>query len=110
MAEEIPLSSDPFYDQRAVLDGREFLLKFQYNERIDRWDLSISSETDIILRSSIRLVLDFPLIRKRTRDDLPAGQLEVQAKSLGLGAVTLQAVQNRQVALIYIPISEVEGI
>ena len=108
MSDQIPLSSDTFYDQRVVLDGQEFVRNFTYNQRIDSWYLDILSEAEELLEAGIKLVTDFPLLRKRSNPALPPGELVVQRLSLDVSNVTLEVIENLRVALFYVTEEELE--
>lgn len=73
---EIPVSKDvPNYTQRVTLDGREYLLGFDWNDREQRWYLSISTVDETPLAMGIKVIANWPLLRKFTDDRLPPGVL-----------------------------------
>jgi hypothetical protein len=68
----------PFYTQRTRLDGREYLLRFSWNEREERWYLAIADEAEVVLVLGIKLVANWPLTRFYKFDPrLPPGELMV---------------------------------
>ena len=56
------------YSQRTVLDGREYLLTFRWNQREAKWYLSIADSEEAPIVSGVKVVLNFPLITNRVRD------------------------------------------
>jgi hypothetical protein len=53
----IPTETDvPLYEQRVTLDGRDYLLLFDYNQRNDRYYLTISAVDGAILSRGHKLV------------------------------------------------------
>lgn len=73
---EIPLSLDtPLYTERVTLDGREYLLRFDWNGREGRWYLSIGTITEVWIRRGIKVVANWPLTRKSVDLRLPPGHL-----------------------------------
>lgn len=47
----IPTDTEPFYTQRVTIEGSEYLLKFDYSSREDRWYLSVATiDEDFIVR------------------------------------------------------------
>ncbi len=65
----------PNYVQRTTLDGREFLLRFLHNQREDTWYMSILNTEEAIIKAGIKIVVDWPLIRKFRYDvRMPPGE------------------------------------
>lgn len=72
------VQGEPYYSQRTRLDGREYNLHFAWNQREERWYLSLHDETDAPLVSSIKLVTNWPLLRFWRFDPrVPPGELMV---------------------------------
>jgi hypothetical protein len=77
-AQLIPTSSAPYYTQKTKLDGRDFVLRFSYNQRIERWYLSIYDDEDTPLRLGLKLIANWELLQHYRYDDrLPPGELWV---------------------------------
>ena len=73
---EIPIIADvPLFEIRTTLDGREFLLLFDWNDRESRWYLSIESINHEQLARGIKLLSNRPLLRKKVDPRLPSGSL-----------------------------------
>lgn len=68
----------PYFKQKTRLDGRDYLLYFAYNERAERYSLSIHDESDEPLLEGLWLVALWPLLRHYRSDPrLPPGELWV---------------------------------
>lgn len=52
------------YDQRVELDGEEYLLRFRWNSRIDRWFLSIDGLDGVPRLTGAAVSLGIPLNRR----------------------------------------------
>lgn len=75
----IPTLSDPYYTIRVRLEERNFLLKFLYSPRQERYYLSLYNGDDgTPLVCGLKLVTNLPLLRfYKHRDGMPAGDLLV---------------------------------
>lgn len=80
----IPTYSNADYYSRTTLDGRDFNLRFQWNQYESRWALSIFDETgDVLLAGGLKLVCNVPLLRAYHYDErLPPGELVVVDQTL----------------------------
>ena len=66
----------PYFTQKTRLDGRDFLLRFAYNERAERFSLSIFDESEQPVLLGLLLVANWPLLRHYRADArLPPGEL-----------------------------------
>lgn len=73
---EIPIIADvPLFEIRTTLNGREYLLIFDWHDRESRWYLSIESIDREPLARGIKLLSNRPLLRKRVDPRLPPGAL-----------------------------------
>ncbi len=69
-------SSDPFQSFKARLDGRDYLLSLAYNQREDRWYLSIADDEGNPIVSGIKVLANYPLLfRHRYNPAIPPGDL-----------------------------------
>lgn len=65
MALEIPFqTSSPHYTQQTELDGKTYTLEFEYIEREDFWMLHIGDQDGSPLVCGIKLMADWPLLRR----------------------------------------------
>jgi hypothetical protein len=73
---EIPVSIDtPLYSQRVTLDGIEYLFQFDWNDRENRWYFSLFLIDGTPLATGIKIVANWPLLRRFTGETIPAGVL-----------------------------------
>ena len=74
----IPTDSDPYYSIRSRLDGKDYGLSFAWNDREERWYLSIYDDADNLLLAGIKLIANWPLLRNYHADpNVPPGELMV---------------------------------
>lgn len=73
------LQGRPFFRERTVLDGREYVLDFRWSQRAERWWLDIRAANGDLLAGAIKLVLHQPVIRplRGSAAGLPPGELVV---------------------------------
>jgi hypothetical protein len=70
---------EPFHSSKVRLEGRDFVFRLAWNQREERWYLSILDESGGNLAMGIKLVCDVELLRSRraAQPTLPPGQLAV---------------------------------
>jgi hypothetical protein len=74
----IPTSANPYYSERVKLDGRDYLLRFSYNEREERWYLSLYDDAEDPLILGIKLLTNWELLQHYHADPrVPPGELWV---------------------------------
>lgn len=106
MAEVINTSTElSSYTQRTILDGREYLLTFQWNQREEKWYLSIADQDGDPLGQGIKVVANFPLNRALTDIRSPPGILYAMDRT-GQGCDPLLRELGDRVLLIYITEAE----
>ena len=67
-----------YYTQRTRLDGREYNLRFAWNQGAERWTLDILDSEDTPIVVGIKLVTNWPLLRAYQYDArVPQGDLRV---------------------------------
>lgn len=74
----IPTSTDPklgHYDERVRLEGQDYILGFDWNERDASWYLTLSTADGTVLARSIKIVLEYPLLRRLVDKRVPPGEL-----------------------------------
>lgn len=69
------------YVQTTSLDGRDYILRFLFNRRDQRWRISVLDQDESPIRFGVKVVADSPLLRRETDDRRPKGIL--LAKDLG---------------------------
>lgn len=74
----VPTFENPFYDQITSLEGTDYLLTFQYNQREECWYLSISNAAGVLQVAGLKLVQGWPLLGGRFAGrEIPPGELIV---------------------------------
>lgn len=75
----IPCTPDgtAHWTQRTALDGADFGLAFDWNQRDGHWRLSISDASGVAIRSGIVLVVNEMLLRGVVDARRPPGELAV---------------------------------
>lgn len=75
---DIPTRGDhPDYTQRTSLDGRDFILRFLWHPREERWYLYLHDSAEVLL-VSVKLVCDVNLLLPAQWDPrIPQGTLRV---------------------------------
>jgi hypothetical protein len=68
-------SADGNFFFRVTLDGNEYQIYFKYNEREDAWYLDLSDANGTVIRSGMKLVVNFPLLRTCMSSARPPGEL-----------------------------------
>lgn len=77
----IPTSSDPYSVQRTDLEGREYILQFDWSTRESVWYMTIYDSSGSPLASGIKLVCNWPLTYRLPNPALPPGDLMVSTKT-----------------------------
>lgn len=62
---------------RTRLDGSDYVLTFQWNQRLGRWSMDIADQDSDPIASGIVLVADFPLLSLVTDERAPPGTLAI---------------------------------
>lgn len=74
----ISTREDPYYQQRTRLDGRDYVLSFAYNEREQRWYLSLADEAEAPIATGLKLITHVELLHVYRYDPrTPPGALMV---------------------------------
>lgn len=72
---EIPVPVGRFDAEiQIALDGVTYGMRFRYNTRMDAWFLDLSDEEGVPILSGRRIVVDWPLLERRSRA-VPPGHL-----------------------------------
>lgn len=73
---EIPIDTQqPDHRFYLELERVVYLFHFRLNSRSNRWMMSLYSESGDLLAGGIPLVINFPLIGRFKREDLPPGEI-----------------------------------
>lgn len=105
----IPTSTtESQYSQTTTLEGRDYELTFSWFERGDRWYLDIASD-GVTLLAGLKIVADWPLLRLRTSELLPPGEL-IALDMTGNGRDPNLRDLGERVKLFYIESEDLEAL
>jgi len=94
----------PLFSQRITLDGIEYLFQFAWNDREQRWYVSISDINDNPLAMGLKIVANVPLLRRFTNPSLPQGDLIACDLSNQFGEPPLYTELGVRVRMFYFPV------
>jgi hypothetical protein len=101
---EVPVAVDvPLYTMRVVLDEREYEIRMDWNGREGRWYLGINTVEGRSLYHGVKVVADWPLLRRLVDPEAPRGML-VARDFAGSGEPPGFGDLGRRVRLLYFPI------
>lgn len=102
----LPTATDrAHYSQRVTLSGRDYTLVFRYNQRTERYLLTLQDAEENTIVAGITIVSNWPLLRwYRYKPELPAGELIAQDLS-GDGSPPKygELGEGKRVELTYFP-------
>lgn len=76
----------PYHSLRTRLDGRDYTLRFAWNQREERWYLTILDDEDTVLLAGLKLIANWPLLRHYHSDPrVPPGELAAMDLTEGGG-------------------------
>lgn len=97
---------DPHYEARYTLSGRVYVFRFAHNARLDRWYLSVFTESEQVVATNRKLVVGVrDLLDRVTNGTKPPGRLLVVPTSAGIDSPRL-ADMGDEYALIYLDPAE----
>jgi hypothetical protein len=103
------------YVQRTSLDGREYQLTFQWNQRESKWYLDIRDQDGDDIVVGIKLVANFSLVARVADARIPPGMLIASDLTVvpGDGKTSydpgLRELGTR-VVLLYYPVADIEAL
>lgn len=105
-------AQDAYTSQRTRLDGRDYLLRFSFNEREERWYLSLFDEDELPILEGLKLVCSQPLLQAyRSNPDVPRGELVVMDLTDDNSPPTLDELgEGKRCELLYITAEELEAL
>jgi hypothetical protein len=105
----IPTLNDgtPDYVMRVRLDGAQYILRFLYNTRLDRWSFSIADSNGDDLLGATAIVANWPLTRFYKWDPrMPPGDfMAIDQTTDGSPPGFLELAPTARVRLVYFPVS-----
>ncbi len=87
------------------IDGKEYGLRFTYNEKYDYWSFGLYDENDNPIIAMTRIVPNFPILHYYTDSNIPDGIFGCVSDSKTVGRY---AFVNKTAEFIYIPNIELE--
>ena len=66
-------SGVPLFDTRVILDGRDYILRFDWHGREERWYFDVLDAAGNVITAGIKIIPNFPLYDRETREDAPPG-------------------------------------
>ncbi len=89
-----------------TIDGKEYTLRFTYNEKYDYWSFVLYSVSGEPIIAMTRIVPNFPLCHYYTYTEMPDGVFGCISDKETVGRY---AFKDKTAEFIYIPRSEMEG-
>jgi len=95
----LPANPEPFFDQRVILDGREFLFRFWWLGRCERWSCSLFDASEEPISEGWLMVTGLPFTYRIKDERAPKGEIILMGKvpdtleSLGDGSCSLCYVE-----------------
>lgn len=65
----------PWYSMTVTLDGQSYGLEMAYNNRADRWALTLSNASQEAIVSNLPVLIDRPLFAPYKHLDVPPGAM-----------------------------------
>lgn len=87
------------------IDGKEYLIRFTYNEKFDFWSFGLYSTEETPIIAMTRIVPNFPIFHYYTYTEIPEGIFGCVSENERIGR---QAFNDQTAEFIYIPTIELE--
>lgn len=87
------------------IDGKEYNLRFTYNEKYDYWSFGLYDEGEEPIIAMTRIVPDFPIFHYYTDSDIPDGIFGCLSD---IDTVGRNAFKDLTAEFVYIPNVELE--
>jgi hypothetical protein len=102
-------TEDPFQKQNVNLDGVDFIVSLSFNQREERWYLSIADDEGTPLISGLKLLANYRLLfRHRYNTKLPAGEImAIDTTPDGSPPTLLELGAGKRCVLTYLDAAEV---
>jgi len=100
----------PYSSQRTRLDGRDYVLRFAYNEREARWSLDVLDDEESPIIIGLKLVANWSLLHPHRYDPrCPLGELVVaDITGDGTPPTLLELGEAKRCELLYFTRAELE--
>lgn len=100
---EVPDMNDSI--SALSIDGKEYGLRFTYNEKYDYWSFGLYDEDNEPIIAMTRIVPNFPVFHFYTYTDIPDGIFGCLSDAETVGRY---AFVNKTAEFVYIPNAELE--
>lgn len=100
---EVPDMNDSI--STLSIDGKEYGLRFTYNEKYDFWSFGLYNEDNVPIIAMTRIVPNFPIFHFYTDTDIPDGIFGCLSDCEEVGRY---AFVNKTAEFVYIPNVELE--
>jgi hypothetical protein len=90
---------------RLSIDGKEYGLRFTYNEKYDYWNFGLYDWNNNPIIAGVKIVPNFPLLHFFSTTDLPDGVFGCVSKMETVGRY---AFKNKNAEFVYLPNEELE--
>ena len=97
--------SNPHFTIRHTLDGREYVLTFEWSERESAWYVSLADQADSPISGAVRVCADWPLFLTCNDDRKFTGAL-LASDVTGQGVDPTLEDFGARVLLVYVPAGE----
>ena len=87
------------------MDGKEYVIRFTYNEKYDYWSFGLYDEDSNPIIAMTKIVPNFPIFHYYTDTDIPDGIFGCLSD---FDTVGRQAFNNKTAEFIFIPNVELE--
>lgn len=74
-------TDDAIYRMKVDLEGETYTLDFQFNSREGAWYFDLLDDDEVVIRSGIKVVTGFPLLRLIHDSRRPAGEMLAEDSS-----------------------------
>jgi len=109
MPVEIPFKDLPSFIEEVTLDNTPYVLKFDYNSRVEAWYISFNNREQTPIVTGIKMVLFHELISEYPDRGLPPGELWVFDPTGGQNPPGREDFVNGRLVLLYYTEEELEN-
>lgn len=87
------------------IDGKEYGLRFTYNEKFDFWSFAVYDEDSNLIVGMVKIVPNFPLLHFCSESNLPDGVFGCISQET---AVKRNSFKDKEAEFVFIPRVELE--
>jgi len=101
-----------YYSEKTRLDGRDYILRFAWNQREERWYFSLFDEEEQPIIQSVKVICNWPFLRYYRSDPrVPPGELmatDLTGNNTPPGFEELG--EGRRVEFVYVPSEDLQAV